>query len=121
MYKEKMKKWRDDSILRRESDGGPSLSIMTSPANSSPITCKGKLKEVVFQALGMHLDREHHGQPVANSTGTRTTVPRAESHPRCTPWRLLTFLLVVWYFFCQDDSSSSQIFSKKWSKEIGFH
>ena len=99
MYKEKMKKWRDDSILRRESDGGPSLSIMTTPANSSPITCKGKLKEVVFQALGMHLDREHHGQPVASSTGTRTTVPPVVSHLGCTPCRLLALLLVFWYVF----------------------
>ena len=49
---------------------------MTSVVNSSPIACRGKLNEVLFQALGMHSDREHHGQPVANSTGTRTAVPQ---------------------------------------------
>ena len=52
---------RANSLSQGANDGGPSLSIMTSPANLSPITCKRKLKEVVLQALGMHLDREHHG------------------------------------------------------------
>ena len=49
---------------------------MTSPVNSSPIACKCKLKEVLFQVLEMHSDRAHHRQPVATSTDTRTAVPR---------------------------------------------
>ena len=76
-------------------DGGPSLSIMTSPANASPIACKGKLKEVLFQALRMHSNREHHGPHVASSTDTRTAVPPAVRHPRCTPCKLPDFVLLV--------------------------
>ena len=88
-------------IKTRLHDGGPSLSIMTSPANPNPIACKGKLKEVLFQALKMHLDRAHHGQPVASSTGSRTTVPPAMRHPRCTPCKLPGFVLLVSYHYCQ--------------------
>ena len=82
-------------IKTRLHDGGPSLSIMTSPANPNPIACKGKLKEVLLQALGMHLDREHHGQPMAISIGTRTAVPPAVRHPGCTPYKLPDFVLLV--------------------------
>ena len=77
---------RANSLSQGENNGGPTPSVMTNPVNSSPITCKGKLKEVLFQALGMHSHREHHGQPVANSTtvasstGTRT-VMLMEVHP----------------------------------------
>jgi len=85
----------ENSLSQGENDGGPSLSIMTSPANSSPITSKGKLEEVVFQALGMHLDREHRSQPVASNTGTRTAMPPAVRHPGCTPCRLPSFVLLV--------------------------
>jgi len=86
---------RANSLSHGENDGGSSLSIMTSPANSSPIACKGKLKEVLFQALGMHSDREHHSQLMASSTGTHTAVPPAVRHPRCTPCRLPDFVLLV--------------------------
>jgi len=77
------------------SDGGPSLGIITSPASSSPIACKDKVKEVLFHALGMHLDREHHSQPVASSTGTRTAVPPTVRHLGCTPvvYPILYYLL----------------------------
>jgi len=86
---------RANSPLKRENDGGPSLSVMTSPVNSSPIACKGKLKEVLFQALEMHSDRAHHSQPMANSTGTCTAVPPAVRHPGCTPCKLPGFVLLV--------------------------
>jgi len=76
-----LKDLRENSLSQGENDGGPSLGIMISLANLSPIACKGKLKEVLFHALGMHLAREHHGQPVASSTGTRKVVPPTVRHP----------------------------------------
>jgi len=82
---------RANSPSQGENNGGPSLSVMTSPVNSSPIACRGKLKEVLFQALGMHSNSEHHGQLVASSTGTRMAV----RHPGCTPCRLPGFVLLV--------------------------
>jgi len=82
-------------LLGRPCDRGPSLSVMTTPVNSSPIACKCKLKEVLFQAFEMHSDRADHGQPVANSTGTCTAVPPAVRRPGCTPCRLPGFVLLV--------------------------
>ena len=86
---------RANSPLKRENDGGPSLSVLTSPVNSNPIACKGKLKEILFQALEMHSEIAHHGRPVASSTGTRTAVPPAVRHPGCTPYKLPDFVLLV--------------------------
>jgi len=86
---------RANALSQGENDGGPSLSIITSPVNSSLIACKGKLKEVLFQALEMHSDRVHHSQLVASSTGTHTAVAPAVRHPRCTPCRLPNFVLLV--------------------------
>ena len=86
---------RANSPSQGENNGGLSLSVMTSPVNSSPIACIGKLKEVLFQDLEMHSDIAHHGQPVASSTGTRTAVPPALRHPGCTPCKLPDFVLLV--------------------------
>ena len=86
-----LKDLRANSLSQGENHGGSSLSVMTSPVNLSPIACKGKLKEVLFQALGMHSNSEHHGQLVASSTGTRMAV----RHPRCTPCKLPGFVLLV--------------------------
>jgi len=86
---------RANSPSKGENDGGPFLSVMTSLVHSSPIACKGKLKEVLFQALKMHLDRADHGQLVVSSTGSRTVVPPAMHHPGCTPCKLPNFVLLV--------------------------
>ena len=64
-------------------DGGPSLSVIT-----SSIKTKGKLKDVIYEAL-------EAGQDRVLSTVSGTVVQWPVHHPGCAPSKLPSFLLLI--------------------------
>jgi len=74
---------RVNSLPEGENDGGPSLSIIT-----SSIKTKGKLREVIFEAL-------EAGQDRVPCTVSGTVVQWLVRHPGCAPSKLPGIVLEI--------------------------